>query len=472
MTLSLCMIVRDEAEQIGECLRSVRGLADEMIVVDTGSTDGTPARACEQGAQVVSLPWKDDFSAARNRSLAEATGDWILILDADERLFPRHFEAIRRVIAQSKAQALQIFVRTYTDHSSLMNWQPTDPARAESGGFCGYYDLPQVRLFRRRREATFEGIVHESVAPALERQDIPIYRADIVIHHYKESRSVHQKEGRNRLIFELSRRRAESEPRHADSWRQRAMAALDVGEHNDAVASFERAIELVPNQQDLYFQLGAILVLVGQAERACSLYRRALEQFPDEPELVQALGDALSATGNLADAAEAYTRSLDLDPYLYRAVVGMGFVALREGQTDAAIRYFERAKSIPCGLDIPYVNLGLLYLSTGRLDEALAELRRAFALNPKRWETLAGIAAILFETGCYKESREWYLKAAAAEGCSPEVFVKMCACCTALGLPEEAALWAERAATADPAQTPIRSLVSALPLGRGSTTGP
>jgi len=466
MTVSLCMIARDEAEQITECLRSVRGLADEIVVVDTGSTDSTPALAREQGARVIAFPWNDDFSAARNRSLAEATGEWVLVLDADERLFPRHFEAIRRLVAIPGTQAIQVFVRTYTDDSTLMNWQPTDPARAESAGFCGYFDLPQVRLFRRRSRIRFEGIVHESVTRSLERHGVPIYRADALIHHYKESRRANQKQSRNLLIFELSRRRTEGNPQNAELWRQRAPAALEVGQYKDAVSSLERAIGLAPNQQELYFQLGATLILVGQPEKACHLYRQALERFPDEPELVQALGDALLAAGNLAEAAEAFGRSLQLDPYLYRAIIGLGAIAVREGRTEAAIHCFEQAKSIPCGLDIPYLNLGLLYLSMDRYDDALAELRRAFAINPKRWQTLAGIGEILFEAGRYEESRDWYLKAVASEGCAPEVFVKMSACCTALGLHNEARTWAEKAAAADPAYARIQPLI---PSARAAT---
>jgi tetratricopeptide (TPR) repeat protein len=444
----------------------VRDLADEIVVVDTGSTDATAALAREQGARVVASPWNDDFAAARNRSIAEATGEWVLVLDADERLFPRHFEAVRRLIANTRARALQIFVRHYTDDSTLMNWQPMDPAQAESRGFCGCFDSPQVRLFRRRPEIRFEGIVHETVVPSLERHALPTYRADVLIHHYKECRPAERKRARNLLIFELSRRRTESESRDADVWRQRAMAALDVGENTDAVTALERAIELAPDRRDLHYQLGAVLILIGQAERACVRHRRALERFPDEPELVQSLGDACLAAGRLGDASEAYARSLELDPYLYRAVVGLGAIAMQEGRTDAAVRYFEQAKSIHPGLDIPYVNTGLIYLNLGRLDDALAELRRAFAANPKRWQSLAAIGTILFATGQYAESREWYLKAAAADRCAPEVFVKLSASCAALGLHDEARTWAEKAGAANPAYARIQPLICAPPAQR------
>ncbi|MBM3334149.1 glycosyltransferase family 2 protein, partial [Candidatus Sumerlaeota bacterium] len=131
------MIARDEADRIADCLRSVQGLVDEIVVVDTGSSDPTPAIARDLGARVIAMPWGDDFAAARNCSLEHATGEWILVLDADEKLYPRHFQAVRHLMAKRQAEAIQVFVRNYTDDWNLMNWEPIDPAQAESQGFCG-----------------------------------------------------------------------------------------------------------------------------------------------------------------------------------------------------------------------------------------------------------------------------------------------------------------------------------------------
>ncbi len=86
LRVSLCMIAKDEQEHISGCLESVRGLVDEIIVVDTGSADRTKETARSCGAKVFSFPWTGNFAEARNESLRHATGDWIIFLDADERL--------------------------------------------------------------------------------------------------------------------------------------------------------------------------------------------------------------------------------------------------------------------------------------------------------------------------------------------------------------------------------------------------
>jgi hypothetical protein len=97
-TLTITLIVRNEEQTLGRCLDSVRGLADEIVVVDTGSTDATRQIATERRARVVEFPWCDDFAAARNESLRQATGRWVLWLDADEYCpFPDHLASRRRV---------------------------------------------------------------------------------------------------------------------------------------------------------------------------------------------------------------------------------------------------------------------------------------------------------------------------------------------------------------------------------------
>src|SRR5262245_50649724 len=96
-TISLCMIVRDAARSLPEALASVQPFVDEMVIVDTGSVDGSRKIAEKQGARLFDFAWCDDFSAARNFSLQQATGDWVFWMDADDVVPPASGQELRRM---------------------------------------------------------------------------------------------------------------------------------------------------------------------------------------------------------------------------------------------------------------------------------------------------------------------------------------------------------------------------------------
>ena len=156
MKISLCMIVRDEREDLPRLLASVQGLVDEICIVDTGSTDGTPEIARAAGARVESFAWCADFAAARNQSLAMATGDWVLVLDADEAI---EDPAARHI--------LERFAAAHPEHAG----QVTIVDRQEQGELRSRVS----RYFPRRPDLGYVGRFHEqphfgaSPAPAIRR---------------------------------------------------------------------------------------------------------------------------------------------------------------------------------------------------------------------------------------------------------------------------------------------------------------
>jgi len=108
--ISLCLMVRDEAEMLPAFLASVRGAWDELVVVDTGSRDGTTEILAAAGATVLHRPWTGDFAAARNHGLEAATRDWILFLDPDERASPALVAALRRAAGDPGCGAATLWV--------------------------------------------------------------------------------------------------------------------------------------------------------------------------------------------------------------------------------------------------------------------------------------------------------------------------------------------------------------------------
>lgn len=148
--LSLCMIVKNEEKYLAGALDSVQGVVDEIIIVDTGSTDRTVEIAREYGAKVYFRPWDDDFAAARNESLKHATGQWVLVLDADERV-P---ESVK-----TNLRALLVDIPQFISYATLIKNLQLNQGVEEN--FSHYV----VRLFRKTPEAMFYGAVHESLYP-------------------------------------------------------------------------------------------------------------------------------------------------------------------------------------------------------------------------------------------------------------------------------------------------------------------
>ena len=165
--LSLCLIARNEAKNLPRCLESVRGVVDEIVLVDTGSTDDTVAVAEGHGARVFHLPWADDFAAARNEAVRHARGRWILALDADEALTSEARRALRGLLADERFMAFLLNIRS-----------PLKDARGQAAVINAW-----PRLFRNRPDIRYEGRVHEQISPSIARAGGMVAATDLVIDH-------------------------------------------------------------------------------------------------------------------------------------------------------------------------------------------------------------------------------------------------------------------------------------------------
>lgn len=164
-TLSLCMIVKNEEKHLARCLSSVKDVADEIIIVDTGSTDKTIEIAESFCAKIFHFDWVNDFSAARNFALSKCIGDWILYLDADEELNHNSIEEVKRYKSHTPAGVYC----TVKSHGS-----------ASANGSVMKYP----RLFAKVPKVEFVGKVHEQIIDSLKKNKIPLIESEIeIIHH-------------------------------------------------------------------------------------------------------------------------------------------------------------------------------------------------------------------------------------------------------------------------------------------------
>ena len=290
--LSLCMIVRNESRDLPRCLASVAGLVAELVVVDTGSTDETPAIAAAHGAVLVHHPWADDFAAARNVALARATGDWILHLDADEELDAASRPRLQALIRASDADGLRLRVR------SLL--PPQDPQQ--------YEDDWIVRLFRRRPGLRCEGRLHEQIRSAIEQEGGRIQDADLTILHRGYAQvSAQGTDRRRRNLAHLEAMLAEA-PADPYLHYQRGATLHALGEQAGAAEALGRALALgAADLGDgirirLYRRLAQLALGAEDYPAALRLAASGLAEQPDDLLCLWVAALARTFQGQIADA--------------------------------------------------------------------------------------------------------------------------------------------------------------------------
>lgn len=227
--ISLCMIVRNEEEFLGRCLMSIRGAADEIIVVDTGSTDSTVDVARRYGAKVLSHTWQNDFSEARNVSLDSATGRWILVLDADEELTDEARKGIVEVVDADQVDAVEMVVRSEMPETDILR----------------YEDTRIVRFFRNKREYRYSMPVHEQMRSSIERSGGVIARSDLLILHHGYSRkNVQGKDSRAERNLGVLKCALSQFPDNAYFHYQTGVTLMSAGRKDEAYDEMKKVLEL------------------------------------------------------------------------------------------------------------------------------------------------------------------------------------------------------------------------------------
>ena len=368
--LSLSMIVRDEAERLAACLRSVQGFVDEMVVVDTGSSDDTVAIAEGLGATVHRIDWPGDFAPARNQALQWVSGDWVLVLDADEQLRPEAREPLRQLMEQPELLLVNLL-------------------RQELGSLQSPYSNVS-RLFRRhpaiRWSRAYHSLVDDSVAELLQRE--PHWR----IADCSTPALLH------------------------DGYRPELLSA------GNKAARLRSAMEaeLLARPDDPYAcaKLGSLEVAEGQAQRGIELLRRGLQHcpagaHPERYELLLHLAMA-EAEREPAAAIALYRQALvtPLAPRLTLAArLNLAALLLNQGQLEDAEELCRQATTVAPEIGLGWFNLGVIRRRRGDLAGALEAYRQAAALSPDHAETQQNLAVALLLGGDIIGARQGFRQA-------------------------------------------------------------
>jgi glycosyltransferase involved in cell wall biosynthesis len=406
MKLSLCMIVKNEEINLPKCLQSVKNVVDEIVILDTGSTDQTTQIAVDFGAKVHYFQWCNDFSAARNEALKYVTGDWILVLDADETLTPE--------IASCLPEVMNI------EDYLLINL-----VRQEIGATQSPYSLVS-RLFRNHPDICFErpyhALVDDSISKILTRENYWQigYLPGVAILHAGYQKAIINQQNKYTKAAAAMEEFFAANPNDAYVCSKLGALYVEMGKINEGMellnhglnqamgkrsqtekkqlrwlqdsqlTKVENSVSQEVNEinydilYELNYHLGIAHTHFKNVPQAISHYQAAVK-LPIYPLLklggYNNLGNLLKATGDLQGAKLAYETAIKIDPNFITGYYNLGMVCKVMGLFAEAIDAYSQALQLNPDYAEAYQNLGVVLLKIGDVEKSLAAFEYAIALH-------------------------------------------------------------------------------------------
>ncbi|MCF7740821.1 MAG: glycosyltransferase [Candidatus Marinimicrobia bacterium] len=365
------MIVKNEAESLADCLHSVKDIADQMVIVDTGSSDQTLSIANKFGAEVYNFKWQNHFAKARNHSLQYANGDWILWMDADERLMPESQENLKKLLQnENKPVAYKV---------QIQNLQKDQKTVIISDAH---------RLFTNHQGVHFSGRIHEQISPSIKKLDGEIRNSGVNIFHtgysFTGDREA-KKQSRNKKLL-------------------------------------TKMVEEEPENAYAHYTLGQFYGMNGQQEKAIHHYKKAyqLDTLPPNmtASLLNVLSEELFKQNKLPGAENYIEKSIKITEKQVAAFYLKYKLARARQETDSAIQNLKTilkngrliqksGKNISTDVLIEADKIqnviGELYASKEDFTQAKIYFNKALQKNNKNKPVRKNLIRLANQTGDWKE---------------------------------------------------------------------
>jgi glycosyltransferase involved in cell wall biosynthesis len=382
--ISLCMIVKDESACMSRCLESVRTIVSEMIIADTGSTDDTVAIARAAGAQVFDFSWQDDFAAARNATIERASGDWILVLDADELIAPADLARFP-ALTSDRSRCIEFLQRHYTDDIRLSNFVPCQGEFPElEQGHAGYFESGCVRLFPNHAGLSYRFRIHELVEPSIAEKGVhTIERTAVRIHHYGHSTAVKNRRSKAGLYGALGARKAAERPEDWKAFFELGVEANTNGRYEESITAFRSSLKLNPSYVQSWCNLGYVLMMSEKFSEAAEALSEALKLDPRSAEAYCNLGALGLRSKDLALAERASARAIALNPLYVNALRNLARCYLAQNRAAECALVLKRAHAAVPQFTPILGDLYLLYRHAGINQTAEKYLARVHAIDPR-----------------------------------------------------------------------------------------
>ncbi|WP_245788870.1 glycosyltransferase [Spirulina major] len=373
MKLSLCMIVKDEEQSLPHCLDSAKDVVDEIVILDTGSSDRTIAIAKDYGATVAEFPWNNDFAAARNEALKHVTGDWVLVLDADEELTEEAGPHIRTAMVDDSLLVVSLI-------------------REELGAVQSPYSLTS-RLFRRHPKIEFSrpyhALIDDSVMALLAAEpqwNFATLQTVAIAHTGYTQASISKKDKKARAQKAMETYLADHPD---DPYVCSKLGALYTtsGQHKPGRELLERGLKTPnldpPVAYELHYHLANAYARRNNTDQAVIHYQAAISQniFPllKLGALIN-FGSLLHIAGEYEMAQRPLGAAIQIDPSCMLAYYNLGLVFKALGNYNDAIKAYEKAIELQADYAPAYQNLGVVWFKCGKIEEGLEYFGKAIAI--------------------------------------------------------------------------------------------
>lgn len=400
--LTLCMITRDEEDFLPNCLDSVRGLVDEIVIVDTGSEDRTVDIARRSGAVVRSLAWADDFAAARNAALELATREWILVLDADEELHPDDRGRLGELIDKEGVEAYLVQIHNYIG-------EPHHPDVEISAG---------LRLFRNRRDYRFSGTLHEQIGENIlkARPGTTFPPSGLRINHFGYLSGLRKAAAKSERNLNLALAQVEATPDDAFVRFNLGVEYLRLDRYAEALPHLELAGRLMQRGAmwgcKLVKTLALCLIKLDRWDEALTRIEAGLTEYPDFTDLVYLEGVVHQHQGKPARAVGCFYQCVAMGPppippyaaveqglATFKAHYALGQAYEGMGRPQQAVRAYEDAIAANPKWPQPLYRIGALLLAQSGVEAAKAHVERL--LDRTKPEHLLILADLFCLAGAY-----------------------------------------------------------------------
>ncbi len=382
-TISLCMIVRDEERVLDACLASAVPYFDEVILVDTGSVDSTVEIARRHGdkVKIFHFPWINDFSAARNYSLEQATSTWAMWMDADDELPKECGRQLRPLIALAEDRVAGFIMQVHIPPKE---------------GELGYTVVDHLKCFLRRQAHRFEGRIHEQILEPIYRAGGIVEKTNLYVVHsgydYSDAGQAKKKQ-RDYTILELD---MAERPDHPFPRFNYGMTLFHHQEYDRAIVRLNECLERSKPEESTVRKVYAMLAGCHMAKRDLASARIAIDtgliRCPLDKELLFRAGNLYRELGDLKAAEQFYLRlfssgesagvdSLDITMTTYKAHHNLALIYADMERHAEAEREYRAALAVLPTFTPSIHGLGELYLRMRRFEDARAALERLSAVG-------------------------------------------------------------------------------------------